>query len=84
MSAFRRVALEDAADIRAHAGKVDGGRCSPYQPVTEHTATGRSRCRACGQKIKKGDRALEFSLDTGGGSWTAISAFVHAGECSRS
>lgn len=45
-------------------------------------ATGRTTCRICGKKIKKGVRALQFCYDfNGSGSWTAQDIQVHLDEC---
>ena len=45
-------------------------------------ASGRSRCRCCGQRIKKGDYAIHFNYDfVGCGSWTISSCWIHAEDC---
>ena len=58
------------------------------QHVTEYGnievihATGRATCRSCGEKIKKGEKAIRFCYDfTGCGSWTAQLVQVHLYTC---
>ena len=46
------------------------------------TATGRARCRCCGQKIAKDETALKFFFDFNGcGSWTAQEVQMHVSGC---
>ncbi len=48
-------------------------------------ATGRARCRCCGQKIAKGETVLKFSYDFHGcGSWTAQTVHMHVSGCETS
>lgn len=51
--------------------------------VLEHVeASGRARCKACGQKIAKGEPCLRFAWDFRGcGSWTAQTVHMHAAAC---
>lgn len=53
---------------------------SPWNEVAE--ATGRARCRICGEKIEKGLLVIKFTASfTDGGShneWTAVDCQVHA------
>jgi len=46
-----------------------------------HTATGRARCRICGEKIAKGENDVQFYASfTDGGSynpWTAVLCHAH-------
>jgi len=45
-------------------------------------ATGRAVCRCCGEKIAKGDLAIQYFYDfTGSGSWTAVKVQIHARAC---
>jgi len=45
-------------------------------------ATGRAVCRCCGEKIAKGELAIQYFYDfTGSGSWTAVKVQIHAGAC---
>jgi len=49
--------------------------------IEEKTATGRARCRICGEKIIKGEKEITFffSLTDGGtyNPWTAIEGHAH-------
>lgn len=46
--------------------------------------SGRATCRACGQKIAKGDPCVRFAWDyQGSGSWTAIVSCIHATDCTN-
>lgn len=49
------------------------------RPVVPHIATGRAKCRVCGQKIAKGEECNRFALDNLGlgNSATAIPAYMH-------
>lgn len=45
-------------------------------------ATGRAICRHCGERIRKGERALfGFHDFTGCGSWTAVACWLHLHNC---
>ena len=47
-------------------------------------SSGRSTCRVCGQKIKKGEPALSYVHDFhGDGSWTAVDVYVHLNDCPK-
>lgn len=51
-------------------------------PPTIQIGTGRARCRACGQRIARGDGAVLWAHDyQGSGSWTAIQSYIHASNC---
>lgn len=53
-----------------------------YGELEQATATGRARCRSCGQKIAKGAPELRFFWDfTGSGSWTAVEVHIHRENC---
>jgi hypothetical protein len=45
------------------------------------TATGRATCRSCGQRLAKGEKAIRFYEDQGGGSWTALCMQIHFDHC---
>jgi hypothetical protein len=70
------------------ARTVERIRTKPHRPylVLEYggpddglyVATGRAKCRACGQKIEKGAEAIRFTYDfIGSGTWTAVDASIH-------
>jgi hypothetical protein len=45
-------------------------------------ATGRATCRACGQRIAKGEPSAKFAWDFNGcGSWTAQEIHIHRFQC---
>lgn len=72
-----------AVDIN---GELDDQSLEPGHPdegvAFLKLATGRSRCRCCGEKIAKGTRAIHFNYDfVGCGSWTISSCWIHAEEC---
>jgi hypothetical protein len=63
------------------AGKHPQGAEYGGRPEREE-ATGRARCRSCGQRIAKGAPVIRWAHDyQGSGSWTAIQSFVHADDC---
>ena len=44
--------------------------------------TGRARCRQCGERIRKGERAIKGYYDFNGcGSWTAVTVQIHLHDC---
>lgn len=55
--------------------------------IEKVVASGRARCRVCGNKIVKGDHAYEFfaSFTDGGSynSWTSVTCFAHVSCCQR-
>lgn len=53
-----------------------------YGGLWRGVATGRARCRGCGEKIRKGVPVGKFGWDfTGSGSWTAVDCYIHADGC---
>lgn len=44
-------------------------------------SNGRSVCRICGQKIAKGEEAIEFCFGEEGNSWTACMMKIHLKDC---
>ncbi len=51
---------------------------SPY--MEKHTATGRARCRVCGEKIAKAETEWRFAhsfSDAQYNSWTAVECHAH-------
>src|SRR5207253_911479 len=86
VSPFRLIASYSADALRGSIRTLEIGARgnsheSQYQPVQVEEATGRAKCRQCGKRIEKGSLALSFSLDNGGGSWTAVGAYIHARIC---
>ena len=92
----RRLADRYVRDVRieqrALEQKVDGG--DPFGPyafigrdygdLTYAIASGRARCRACGEKINRGDRCLSFVHDfAGSGSWTGVQCYMHENTCEK-
>ena len=64
--------VRDAARRGVH-GPVQYGA-----PPAVVVASGRSTCRACGQRIAKGEPQVSFMWDFNGcGSWTATTAALH-------
>lgn len=69
-------------EIRETAGTSGTGPVQ-YGSI-EHglKATGRARCRCCGDKIAKGTDEIRFYWDFNGcGSWTAVECHIHASPC---
>jgi hypothetical protein len=63
---------------------IDKGRrdsnASPYGNIEKRVATGRAYCRACGNKILKGQDEITFIADFsefGCGSHTATQGHIH-------
>lgn len=70
---FNRLASWEVDSARANPA-----RASEYGTPEIITATGRARCRSCGEKITKGQQALKFFYDFSAcGSWTAIEVQIH-------
>lgn len=62
------------------------GRRSPveYGDIERVIATGRARCRSCGNKIIKGSPEIRFYWDFRGcGSWTAVECHIHQEDCGK-
>jgi len=77
---------QDIADeIRRDAKQARRGRFWTQWSTTSEgeicTATGRARCRCCGEKIAKGLVALRVFSDRGAGTWTAVWEYLHAEGC---
>lgn len=69
--------MRKAGQQGKHMHPVDVG-CDPY--IVE--GTGRATCRCCGEKIKKGEKAIFFYWDFAQcGSWTAVGCQVHLDDC---
>lgn len=50
-----------------------------YGTITYRPATGRAKCRVCGETIAKGERAIHFYWDfASGGSYTCTPVWIHA------
>lgn len=72
---------------------IDGHYCDEIRTKDTHLvqygaierglkATGRARCRCCGERIAKGADEVRFYWDfTGSGSWTAVECHIHAAPC---
>jgi len=80
----------DAKDIREWANTQQCGReigsCMVDEFEREVMATGRCRCRQCGEKIKKGEIAIPFFASFTDGSynsWTATRGYIHKNDCSN-
>jgi hypothetical protein len=68
----------DVTMVRNHVNGKGAKPVDVYGEIEKVTATGRATCRCCGQKIVKGDEALQFMMDlVGSGSWTATTAYLH-------
>ena len=90
MKNFKLMQDHDVQDIRAVARKAGGGRIDEPAKVNilgciqKVVATGRARCRGCGEKILKGEPALKFGFDLtelGWGSHTPTTCQIHYKEC---
>lgn len=59
--------------------------CQNYGgPPELRIATGRARCRVCGERIAKGEQCVYVVHDfQGSGSFTAIACYLHAHDCSE-
>ena len=81
MSGFTADKMLPAAYVNEQvrtAGAID----TMGNPVAVVHASGRARCRCCGEKIKRGAEAIQFRYDFGGcGSFTGILAYVHKESC---
>lgn len=59
---------------RYRAGKDNAQGNNPERKV----ATGRARCRCCGEVVTKGQEAIFVYHDfTGCGSWTSVACWLH-------
>lgn len=50
--------------------------------IERYTATGRAKCRLCGEKIAKGEQCIRFFFSLTDGTynaWTAIEGKAHTG-----
>lgn len=84
MKKFFLIDKWDINSIREDAAK--GNNLSVHMPYLEKgIATGRARCRSCGEKIVKGEPEIKFPYAfTDGGSynsWTAVECHIHGTEC---
>lgn len=75
--------IEPDEVVKLRAGKTPH-RCEYGEPSVV-TATGRARCRACGERIEKDAPAIRFACDFKAcGSWTVVyPCYLHASECPR-
>lgn len=63
------------ADYRA-------GKSIGYDDPVTVVASGRATCRACGERIAKGEPAIRVAHDFhGSGSFTLTTVYLHAGAC---
>ena len=69
----------DISSIRAGTFRADAS-------VREVVASGRAHCRACGERITRGDRAIELIHDFSGCSNARLLSigYVHSLECGAS
>jgi hypothetical protein len=75
-------ATSKGVTLQGHAGFLGDGPRDTYGSLDREVATGRAHCRACGEKIEKGDFALKFGYDFyGSGSHTCIVIFLHDSPC---
>lgn len=77
MSQVRLLQPWRATDFR------NGGMNEQGNGFEAGVATGRARCRACGEPIAKGEQALVGYYDFSGnyGSWTSVRIWIHQNEC---
>lgn len=64
------------------------GRMAGIGEVERKIATGRSRCRVCGERIKKGEFLLATHYDFYGGGlegdpWTGTEIHIHINDCEK-
>ena len=91
---IKRIERSDAKSIRDHAqfsrdheGKIRGdqhGNCVTLDGFATVSASGRARCRECGDRIAKGDAAIPIYVSFSDGSynpWTATAAYIHFADC---
>ncbi len=79
----------EADDLRKLGGAIAyprGYEADAHPGLEDHgvlkIASGRARCRSCGEKIRKGSYAIKFLHDfTGCGSWTVVECWIHAERC---
>lgn len=87
MKTFDLIRKQTAERIRAAAkglpeGKYFSVREIEYGSPSVQPASGKGRCRCCGNRITKNARVVKFFWDFHGcGSWTATEAQIHADEC---
>jgi hypothetical protein len=74
----------EAGSIRSFCddGKWRGGSDRIWLPIEIVTATGRARCRACGEPIRKGRKAIRFGFQLNPKART-IPAYIHP-DCEQS
>jgi hypothetical protein len=82
----RTVRLLRSWEVRAMRQEMPRAAMHGWGDVALVTASGRSVCRCCGQRIKKGDSALVtlYSFDGSGfegNPWNCVDVFIHAGPC---
>lgn len=69
--------------VRKEAAREDLDRSTVgiFRPIEYDVATGRARCRECGERIPKGERCVAFQLDLyikRTGKWgNLVRAYVH-------
>lgn len=62
-----------------------GGRNEQGNLFERGVATGKACCRACGQRVAKGETALVgyFDFTQNYGSWTSVRVWLHEAACNE-